>query len=278
MDWIVNNRLAHRVNWLFGKNPELTSVTVKSKWGPQFAASIRNMESILSQITEGRDIYEAGRQYQQELHQVTSGVGGPGSRKTVEGLSDKEKAALVQILDTVEDLDALGDHKVVAAAKEVRSQLDEIHGKLSAQIPEMGYVRSYFPHVFQGKFWVDVAGGSPQGQELHKVETLKEALTMAQEIAEKTGKRVSVIQDTFIPSDEATMLTRRAFRKLVGTLKKGVGNSFRFLRIFPEPRSPRCCGRKGWRPGRTRILSAGVPQLKLGAEYFSLLPLQTWAL
>lgn len=223
MEYLRSLRVAHQVNWLLGKTPENTTVKVKSKYSPQFVQWFRNMGEILSQTTQGRDVYEAGRTYRQEIVQKMAGWRARYEAAAA-GLGLQEKAALVKILDTVEDLGSLPAGKVTEAAKEIRALLDDIHAELTKQIPEMGYIKGYFPHVFQGKFWVKVHN-DPDQKYLHKMETIRGALQLAKDLAEKTGEKVDIVQDTFIPGDDATMMSRRSFWKLVAAMKKRLGET-----------------------------------------------------
>jgi DdrB-like nuclease len=218
-----NFRLENWYNYLRGRQDAKISVILQKKHMPQLGSWIRNMESILSQTDEGRKIYESGREFKEKT--IRRFLKWEAEyNEAVEGLSDQEKKTVLKILDSTEEI--TGDHPTEIAAAKIRTLLKGVREHLIEHGHQVSYLEGYLPHVFQGRFWV-----STKDEFSHKVETIGQALQVAQEWIEKGKKGVKVMQDAFIPPDDATMLSKRGYWRLVKAIQKQVGES---IEIFED--------------------------------------------
>jgi len=216
-----NSRLEHWYNYIRGRQDAKISVILQKKHTPQLGHWIRNMESILSQTDEGRKIYESGREFKEKtIRRFRKWEA--NYNEAVEGLSDQEKKTVLKILDSTEEI--TGDHPAEVAAEKIRTLLQDVREYLVENGHQVGYLEGYLPHIFQGRFWV-----STKDEFSHKVETIGQALQIAQEWIEKGKTRVKVMQDTFIPPDDATMLSQRGYWRLVKAIQNQAGESIEIL-------------------------------------------------
>jgi len=216
-----NSRLEHWYNYLRGRQDAKISVVLQKKHMPQLGHWLRNMEGVLSQTDEGRKIYEAGREFKEKT--VRRFLKWEALyNEAAEGLTDQEKKTVLKILDSTEEI--TGDHPTEVAAAKIRTLLKDVREYLIEHGHQVSYLEGYLPHVFQGRFWV-----STKDEFSHKVETIGQALQIAQEWIEEGKTRVRVMQDTFIPPDDATMLSTRGYWRLVKAIQKQAGESVEIL-------------------------------------------------
>jgi len=218
-----NSRLEHWYNYIRGRQDAQISVILQKKHMPQLGSWIRNMESVLSQTDEGRKIYESGREFKEKTVRRFR-VWEAEYNAAVEGLSDPEKKTVLKILDSTEEI--TGDHPAEVAAAKVRTLLKDVREYLVKNGHQVSYLEGYLPHVFQGRFWI-----STKNEFSHKVETIGQALQIAQEWIEQGKTRVKVMQDAFIPPDDATMLSKRGYWRLIKAIQKQAGES---IEIFED--------------------------------------------
>ena len=252
-----NSKIGMLVDWRRGKLPEgVELVPGVEKHGPQFGSWFRNMESILSQAPWSRKIYEATRdilkiETQKKANEWT------GESKTLwEGLDLRQKLTLLTILDSTEE--PKGPHPLEKKALQQRQILREVPEYFAAHKVPLAYRESYFPHMMFGRYWI-----KQEGEFARKVETLPEALQIAKEIAEKTKKKVTIMQDTFIPPDDATLLSKKGFGRLISVLQKELGNEYELAELSADDIAKFLVGNKIARPlPRKRFWGNQLPRLQ----------------
>jgi superfamily II DNA/RNA helicase len=215
------NRIANWYGWLRGRQHEDVTVVLKKDYGPQLGWWFRNMDSVLSQTRQGRLVYEAGRDFKQDTIKRFK-VWRTRYMSAVDGLTDEEKRDVLNLIDQVEAPE--GEGKVVEAAQTLRELTIDVRQYLIDNGHRVGYIEGYLPHIFQGHFWVKA-----RGQMSHKVESIGEALEVADRMATETGENVTIMQDTFIPPDDAQMMTRRAYWRLIKALQENIGESIEVM-------------------------------------------------
>jgi len=223
LDKVQATRMGHWFNWLRGRQDAGIQVYLEQRHGPQLLSSLRNQEGILSQTREGRAIYEAMREFKQATMRQFK-VWRAQYEKTVAGLDAQEKRAVLHLLDTKEEIE--GPHPVEIAAARVREILGEVRQYLIDHGHHVGHIEGYLPHIFQGRFWVKA-----KDEHSHKVESLGQALKIAESWSDQGKTNIAIHQDTFIPPDDATMLNRRGYWRLVSAIQKQAGQD---VPIFQE--------------------------------------------
>ncbi|MBW1723483.1 MAG: hypothetical protein JRJ78_15680, partial [Deltaproteobacteria bacterium] len=225
-----NGRIAAAYDILTGKVP------TEDIRGPGAFAIFRNIESILSQTRPTRLIYEQMRRFKEKLAGDYDSFKGRKDA-ALTGLSAKEKAEVLRILDG-RGPDEPSD-RVAKAAKNIRSLLDDVWKFLADHGSEIAYRKDFLPHVFHGRFWAKEKGGFAR-----KFETLTEAMAYAKS---NPDKDISIWQDTQIHGDEATLLSRKAYGKLISEIREAVGEKAEVLtadevkallsgKVAPKPR------------------------------------------
>ncbi|KKN75037.1 hypothetical protein LCGC14_0384110, partial [marine sediment metagenome] len=223
LDDFRGSRMMHYYNYLRGRQDADISIVLQKRHLPQLGHWFRNMESILSQTTQGRRVYEAGRTFKEDtIRQFKQWEN--VYELAVRNLDAQEKRAVLRLLDTTQEIE--GDHPVEVAADRIRRLLTEVRTYLIDNGKKVGYIEGYLPHIFQGKFWVTAEGLSS-----HKVETLGEALQIAATWSDQGQTSIKVRQDTFISPDDATMLSRRSYWRLVKAIQEKAGES---IEVFDD--------------------------------------------
>jgi hypothetical protein len=183
---------------------------------------LHNLESILNKTKHTRNIYEAVRLFRQMVPRQFRAWEGR-YHAAVHGLTKDQRLEVAQILDATED--PQGNRPVDVAARTLRQVLRDVHAFLVQNgYPDLPYLDSYLPHIFEGNYWVTGIGPS------RKVRTIREALVLADQfLAANPGAQVSVFQDTFLPYEEGTLLSRRSFQRLGKALQQAMGQSYPLL-------------------------------------------------
>lgn len=230
-----NNRI---LSLLPGKRALGEGIEVKmgpEKHMPGPLAAIQNMEGVMSQTKPTRNSYEAGRDFKGNTTRDARHWR-ERAETILNPLDAEEKLAVIEILDTQEDIDR-GESKIEDAAADMRDLLDGFRDWMIENGQDVGKIEGYFPHVFHGKFWVKLAKGEQalntilgeEGDKIWatKVDTYNEAVELARQLNEKTGKKVTIMQDTVIPSmDDVTLLSNKSYWRLVKTLKDTLGEAY----------------------------------------------------